>query len=118
LLLDLPHALARGRLVLPQTRLDAAGVTREALLTGQGGTMAEALLADLRAEARRSAVTARQHVAELPRRLRVAFLPLASVEPYLRALERPGRDVLREPADIAPLTRIVRIAAAHWLGRF
>jgi phytoene synthase len=39
------------------------------------------------------------------------------VETYLRALERPGRDVLRAPVEIAPLTRVWRIAAAHWLGR-
>ena len=38
-------------------------------------------------------------------------------ETYLRALERPGRDVLRAPAEIAPLTRVCRIAAAHWLSR-
>ena len=38
--------------------------------------------------------------------VRVAFLPLALVETYLRALERPGRDVLRAPAEIAPLTRV------------
>ena len=34
------------------------------------------------------------------------FHPLALVETYLRALERPGRDVLRTPAEIAPLTRV------------
>jgi 15-cis-phytoene synthase len=56
-------------------------------------------------------------VANLPRELRLAFLPLALVETYLRALERPGRDVLRAPAGIAPLTRVFKIAAAHWLGR-
>jgi phytoene synthase len=56
-------------------------------------------------------------VANLPRHVRPAFLPLALVEPYLRALERPGRDVLRAPAALAPLTRVWRIAAAHWLGR-
>ena len=56
-------------------------------------------------------------MANLPRPVRGAFLPLALVETYLRALERPGRDVLRSPAEIAPLTRAWRIAAAHWLGR-
>jgi hypothetical protein len=39
------------------------------------------------------------------------------VEPYLRAMQRRGRDLLRAPAEIAPLTRVVRIAMAHWLGR-
>ena len=75
------------------------------------------LLAGLRDEVRRSLVTSRQHVANLPREVRVAFLPLALVRSYLRALERRGRDVLRESVEIAPLTRVLRIAAAHWLGR-
>jgi phytoene synthase len=39
------------------------------------------------------------------------------VEPYLRALERPGRDLLRGAVEIVPLVRVYRIAMAHWLGR-
>jgi phytoene synthase len=49
--------------------------------------------------------------------MRAAFLPLALVGPYLRVLERRGQNVLRQPTEIAPLTRVVRIAMAHWLGR-
>ena len=117
LLLDLPRALSRGRLPLPQSRLEAAGVAPQEMLAGEGGHNVAALLADLRDEARRSLVTSRQHVANLPRQAHVAFLPLALVESYLRALERSGRDLLREPGEIAPLTRVARIAMAHWLGR-
>jgi phytoene synthase len=117
LLLGLAHTLSRGRLPLPQSRIDAAGVTRSELLAGEGGPGIAGLLADLRGEARRSLVTGRQHVANLPREARAAFLPLALVESYLRALERPGRDLLRGVAEIAPLTRVVKIAMAHWLGR-
>jgi 15-cis-phytoene synthase len=117
LLLGLPHALSRGRLPLPQSRLDAANVSSHALLAGDGGSNVAELFASLCAEARTGLATSRQHVANLPRHIRLAFLPLALVETYLRALERPGRDVLRTPAAIAPLTRVCRIAAAHWLGR-
>jgi phytoene synthase len=117
LLLGLPQALAHGRLALPLARLDAAGAMPQALLAGEGGEAIRPLLADLQAQARHSLATGRKHVADLPRAVRTAFLPLALVESYLRALERPGRDVLREPATIAPLTRVGRIAAAHWLGR-
>jgi phytoene synthase len=42
---------------------------------------------------------------------------LALVEPYLRALEKPGQNPLRDVAEIAPLQRIWRIGRAHWLGR-
>jgi phytoene synthase len=116
LLLGLPHALARGRVPLPQSRLDACAVSNQELLSGEGGNVA-ALTASLCAEARKALATSREQVANLPRQVRPAFLPLALVEPYLRALERPGRDVLRSVAEIAPLTRVWRIAAAHWLGR-
>jgi len=117
LLLGLPLALSRGQLPLPQSRLDAAKVSSQDLLSGAGGGNTADMLASFCAEARKSLATSRQHVANLPRGIRPAFLPLALVETYLRALERPGRDVLRSPAEIAPLTRVWRIAAAHWLGR-
>jgi phytoene synthase len=118
LLLGLGHVLARGRVPLPQTRLEAAGVSRQALLAGDAGGGAARLIASLREEARIDAADARARVANLPREARPAFLPLALVEPYLRAVERRGLDVLRQPAEIAPLTRVRRIAAARWLGRF
>ena len=38
-----------------------------------------------------------------------AVLPLALVEPYLAALERLGPEVVRERADISPLTRVWRL---------
>jgi 15-cis-phytoene synthase len=117
LLLRLPEALSRGRLTLPQTRLTAAGVTREDLLSGARGDRIAGLLADLRAEVRENLVAGRQHVAHLPRSLRAGFLPLALVEPYLRALERQRGDPLRQGVAVAPLTRISKIAIAHWLGR-
>jgi phytoene synthase len=56
-------------------------------------------------------------VAHLSRNLRVAFLPLALVEPYLRALERQRGNPLRQEAGIAPITRLAKIAVGHWLGR-
>jgi 15-cis-phytoene synthase len=117
LLLRLPWMLSRGRLLLPQSRIEAAGAARLELLSGVAGPGVASLLAGLREESRRSLVASRQHVANLPREAHAAFLPLALVRSYLRALERRGRDVLRESAEIAPLTRVVRMAAAHWSGR-
>jgi phytoene synthase len=116
-LIGLPHALAHGRVPLSQTLLDASGVSSHELLSGEGGDNVARLIARMCAETRKALATSREHVANLPREMRVAFLPLALVETYLRAVERPGRDFLRAPAEIAPLTRVWRIAAAHWLGR-
>jgi 15-cis-phytoene synthase len=117
LLLELPHALARGRVPVPLTRLAALQLSTRQLLSGEAGDRVGPLIAGLCAEARLALARGREQVANLPRSLRPAFLPLALVEPYLRALERPGRDVLRTPAEIAPFARVWRIASAHWLGR-
>ena len=115
LLLGLPHALAQGRLPLPRARLERAGIDD---IPGQPDpAKIAAWMTSLSGEVRANLEAARQHVAKLPRPARVAFLPLALVEPYLRALERPGRNPLRDLAEIAPLQRIWRIASAHWLRR-
>jgi phytoene synthase len=74
-------------------------------------------MGDLQAEVLRHFEAARQRVANLPRPTRAAFLPLALVRPYLRALERPVHNPLRDLAEIAPLQRVWRIGRAHWLGR-
>jgi 15-cis-phytoene synthase len=117
LLIGLPRALARGRVPLPPSRLAAANVSREELLSGQDGGKVARLCANLCAEARAALASSRQLVANLPRRARPAFLPLALVPTYLRALERPARSILHAPPDVAPLQRVLRMAAAHWLGR-
>lgn len=115
LLLALPQMLAQGRLPLPRGRLEKASI---ADLAGEADpAKIAALMRDVHSEVLRNFEAARQHVVNLPRPLWVAYLPLALVRPYLRALERPGRDSLREVAEVAPLRRIWAIARAHWLGR-
>ena len=117
LLVHLPGMLSRGRLPLPLTRLEGAAIAPETLLQGRGGDRLAGLLGDLSAEAQASLVASRQHVAQLPRGVRTAFLPLALVESYLRAVKRQRSDPLRQEAGIAPITRVTKIAVAHWLGR-
>jgi len=115
LLLALPQTLAQGRSPLPFERLQQAGIID---LAGQADPARIAtLMRDLCSEVLRNFEAARRHVANMPRPLRVAYLPLALVRPYLRALERPGRDSLREVPEIAPLRRVWSMARAHWLGR-
>jgi 15-cis-phytoene synthase len=115
LLLALPQTLSLGRFPLPRSRLRQAGIAD--LRAEADPVRVGALMQDLHAEVLRNLEAARQHVANLPRPLKVAFLPLALVRPYLRALERPGRDPLREVPEIAPLGRVWAIARARWLGR-
>lgn len=118
LLLALPAMLATGHVPLAKVQLDAAGLTGEELLAGVVDARIEKLLGDCSAQIRGNLTVAREFVATLPRGLRVAFLPLALVEPYLRTLEGAGAALLRRETRIAPISRVCRIAAAHWFGRF
>jgi phytoene synthase len=116
LLLDLPHALARGCLRLPVTA-EGSSELALALRSARSDDAVRQLLAGLANQARRTLATARQTVHGMPRYVRVAFLPLALVEPYLAACEQQGRDPLRQVGEVAPIVRVCRIAIGHWFGR-
>lgn len=107
----IPYYLAAHRLPLPLSRL--AGIDPRS-----GGEQAEARVREatgvLMDEARAAFQRARELFAAAERPTQAAVLPLALVEPYLRALQRPGRDTLRQPAEISPLVR----AGALWLARW
>lgn len=98
---DFPYWMARGRFALPAT----AGRFENA--------DARAVVAYISSTARRALAAARAQWPRLPPRVIPAFLPLALVEPYLRALERHGHDVLHQPGEIAPLRRVARLWLAH-----
>ena len=117
LLLGLPGALIQGIVPLAKSQLETAGVNVEDLLSGTADAGIVRLIGDSSAQIRRNLALARQYTGRLPRAGRVAFLPLALVEPYLRAIERAGPALVREETGIAPLMRVYRIAAAHLFGR-
>jgi 15-cis-phytoene synthase len=117
LLLSLPRSLSLGRVPLSQAQMAQAGVGAHELLAGVGGAEVAALLAACRARIGENLAAARRFVQQLPRPTRIAFLPLALVGPYLRALERAGDNPLRREARIAPLARVWRITVAHLFGR-
>ena len=98
----------------------AADLSAHELLAGTGGAQTGALIEAHFAQIRGSLAEARRLVRPLPRRARVAFLPLALVEPYVRQLERHvdrmGDEALRREVQIVPLTRVWRIAGAHLFG--
>jgi phytoene synthase len=117
LLLDLPHALAGGRIAPAASPLAQAGSTIEELRSDAARAKIKVLLGEHAARIRGSLATARHFVSGLSRSQRVGFLPLALVEPYLRALERSGDRFLVEGVRVGPLMRICRIAVAHLSGR-
>jgi phytoene synthase len=107
LALRLPYALARERSPLPPQRgIDWA----EPALARQG-------LNGLAGEARMHLAQLRSTFGALPRPMKTALLPLALVEPHLKVLEDQGHDPVRDLARISPLSRMARLALAHWRGR-
>lgn len=106
--LDFARVLARGRVPLPG--LDEPGSEDPRVNVDRSRKSLAAL-----GFARLAAV--RPQFARLDRPTRTALLPLALVEPYLRASCAQEHDLTRELAEVAPLTRVWRIWRAHVSGR-
>lgn len=107
----LPVHAASGRVYLPADALKRHGTSPEALLAGKSSAGLNTVLAELRGRAREAFVEARRHIAPLDPGARAAFRPLSLVDPYLAALEKEGRDPLRDIAAINPLYRFWRVAS-------
>jgi 15-cis-phytoene synthase len=115
-LVELPALWAQGRTLLPESRLRAAGLSSVDVKAGTAGARLRPVLRDLAGVARGQLAKARLGWRHLTTPQRAALLPLALVEPYLRSLERPGRDLLREVSDILPLRRVWHLWWARWSG--
>ena len=115
LTLRLPELLARGRWPVPSA-VAALGDPRHseeadarAAVKGTGDALCKRALQYLD--------EARATMRSAPRVTNAAILPAALVPTYVKALNRPGRDALRQPAQITPLTRIFRLWWAAKTGR-
>ena len=116
LLARLPEHLAAGRMPLPLSMLAAHGLTPVALSAGVVTPAVRDLIATTVHGISDIFATLRPQIKSLSRQQRVALLPLAVVAPYLKVKGRSGRNPLRDIADLAPLTRVWRIAMAHAVG--
>jgi phytoene synthase len=108
----LPVHAASGRLYLPADALRRHGTSPEQVLAGKTSDGLDEALAEFRAMAREALDAARRHIEKLDAPGRTAFLPLSLVDPYLAALEKSGRDPLRDIAGINPLYRLWRLTRA------
>ena len=108
----MPVHAASGRLYLPADALRRHGTAPEQVLTGKTSQGLDEALAEFRAMAHEALDEAERHVAKLEAPARTAYLPLSLVDHYLAALEKSGRDPLRDIAGINPLYRLWRLARA------
>ncbi|HEU0060562.1 MAG TPA: squalene/phytoene synthase family protein [Hyphomicrobiaceae bacterium] len=118
LLFGLKAALARGRCPIPRPRLARVGLDPEALIAAGAASARARLVGDLAREALDSLARARRDATKLPRETSIAVLPLALVESYVRASVRAEAGPPQRLPQVAPLTRVLRIAGAHWFGRW
>ncbi|WP_372426053.1 phytoene/squalene synthase family protein [Salinarimonas chemoclinalis] len=115
LMRSFPWHVRDGRLYVPPVEtLARHGLTRERVLAGEGGLPLQAALQDMRALARRHRAEAWRALAGAPRAIVPAFLPLALVEPALKAMERPGFDPYRSVVEIPQWRRQL---ALWWASR-
>ena len=117
LLRAFPLHASRGQIFLPADLLDRSGALIEDIVTGRATPAVLAALAELRAEARTELDEARAHIADLPAAARPAFLPLALVEGYLKAMDRPGYDPFKTPVEVAQWRRQWTVWRAARRGR-
>ncbi|GGK43373.1 phytoene/squalene synthase family protein [Salinarimonas ramus] len=110
-----PWHVQRGRLYVPPVEtLQRHGLTRDKVVAGEGGLPLQAALQDMRALAREHLARARAALASAPAATKPAFLPLALVEPALKAMERPGYDPYR---TIVELPQWRRQLVLWWAAR-
>jgi phytoene synthase len=116
---SLPLLAAKGRTYLAADALARHGTSPEAIFAGETSNGLEALLAEMREEARVALRKAKLHLfgqgmtgtmtgTGLDEAGRAVFLPLSLVEPYLSALAKV-RNPLRQVARINPLLRLWRL---------
>lgn len=97
LLQDLPRHAARGQCYVPKDVLARHGALPEAAAAGLASPALDRALDELRGLARQRLAEARAGIASLDPAVRAVFLPLALVEPGLRALDKA-----RDPFTPAP----------------
>ncbi|MFO1090078.1 MAG: phytoene/squalene synthase family protein [Hyphomicrobiales bacterium] len=118
LLRSLPLYRSRGQSYLPGDVLARHGVTVAHVLSGRESPEMAAVLADLRAHARKRLAEARAEIGRIPEAALPAFLPAALVDGYLNALDRAGLAALRAPVEVPQWQRQARLLWSAWRDRF
>jgi 15-cis-phytoene synthase len=106
LLRALPWHARRGQVFLPQSLLDALGLSREAIIAGKDSEVLRAALAEMRARARMHLTKVHALRASMNPMITPAFLPLATVPAYLADMERGNYDPYSALVDVPNWRRV------------
>ncbi len=101
----LPIHRRRGQLYVPADMLASVGVTREAFLANDDPSACERVVSVMLALAREHLAIFDKAKATLPKSLAPAFLPMAIVPAYLKAIERLGGKAAERTADISAIRK-------------
>ena len=118
LLRAMPFHAAQQRAYLPADRLEAAGVSLQALFEGRPPVALAVVVAGVAAEARRHLRLARRLRVGIPRLALPALLPATLLDGYLSRLARQKYDVYSPRIDLPPLARQLRLAWKASIRRF
>jgi 15-cis-phytoene synthase len=117
LLRALPWHASQGLVTLPADRMAAHGVSRDDVLRGRDTPGLRALLAEMRALARRHLAETRARIGTVTPVIAPAFLPVALVEPCLALMERRDYDPFRTPVDLPAWRKVGLLWLAAWKAR-
>jgi 15-cis-phytoene synthase len=112
LLRALPWTTARGQVFLPADLMARHGLSGAMVQAREAGEPLRAVLADLRALARRHLAQAEAAAGAAAPAVRGAMVPAALVGPYLRQLDAGASDPFRTSAELSPLRRFLTL----WLA--
>ena len=101
----LPWHASRRQMYLPKDVCNRHNLDPETVFRGDCTPELKAVLDELRGHVRHHLGRVRQAAATVPPACENAFLPLVLVEPFLKKLEAPGFDPLKQVAEISQLRR-------------
>jgi len=97
---------ARGQIYVPGDILRKHNVALDEILKRQSSASIKAVLKEMRTITRRHLNRARSELAKLPEDLFPAFMPLASIDPALRAMEKRNYDPFGSVIEVSRLALI------------